>query len=116
MMCQTLSEQEIEDYLEEIAIADQLKHPNVIELYGVSVMLPNIAVVMEYAHRGNLYRLLPTLAQQPFKRKLQMATDFASALAHLHSQTPPVIHFDLKSLNLLVGKLHEIPTEIHNNR
>ena len=103
MNCKTLTRDEIQEYLGEVIIAEQLRHPNIIELYGVSVILPYIALVMEYAEKGTLYKLLPEVKMLPYIQKLRMAIDFASAVDHLHSQQPPIIHFDLKSLNLLVG-------------
>ena len=40
---------------------------------------------------------------------LSMAHDVARGMAYLHAWTPPLIHRDLKSLNLLVPPPHPTP-------
>lgn len=35
--------------------------------------------------------------------RVRMAADIAAGMAHLHSRTPPIIHRDLKSHNVLVA-------------
>lgn len=39
-----------------------------------------------------------------WKRALSFASDMAEGMAALHGHDPPIIHRDLKSLNLLVTK------------
>ena len=38
------------------------------------------------------------------KPRLRLAADCAAGLAFLHAQTPPIVHNDLKSFNILVTK------------
>lgn len=39
-----------------------------------------------------------------WSRRLYMALDAAKGMLYLHSQSPPVLHRDLKSANLMVDK------------
>eukprot|EP00008_Paramoeba_atlantica_P009178 CAMPEP_0201482664 /NCGR_PEP_ID=MMETSP0151_2-20130828/6929_1 /ASSEMBLY_ACC=CAM_ASM_000257 /TAXON_ID=200890 /ORGANISM="Paramoeba atlantica, Strain 621/1 / CCAP 1560/9" /LENGTH=181 /DNA_ID=CAMNT_0047865449 /DNA_START=530 /DNA_END=1075 /DNA_ORIENTATION=+ len=53
--------------------------------------------------RGNLSQVLKAEPNLPWLRKLEMALDASEGMEYLHSQSPPVVHRDLKSLNLLVA-------------
>lgn len=57
--------------------------------------------------RGSLYRILhrPNSAQVLDERKrMRMALDVAKGMNYLHRSSPPIVHRDLKSPNLLVDK------------
>lgn len=56
---------------------------------------------------GSLYRILhrPNSAQVLDERKrMRMALDVAKGMNYLHRSSPPIVHRDLKSPNLLVDK------------
>ena len=62
--------------------------------------------------RGSLYDLLHRSSGRPgpggalvidWRRRLRMATHACRGMAFLHAQSPPIIHRDLKTANLLVG-------------
>ncbi|KAK8708745.1 hypothetical protein V6N13_059782 [Hibiscus sabdariffa] len=57
--------------------------------------------------RGSLYRLLhkPGAREElDDRRRLSMAYDVANGMNYLHRRSPPIVHRDLKSPNLLVDK------------
>ena len=89
----------------------RLSHPNVLGLLGVTISPSgSLAVVTQYMGRGSVFQLLhppPPAAQcgVPLPRVLamRMLGDCAQGMAYLHSCTPPIIHRDLKSQNLLVA-------------
>lgn len=88
---------------EAIKLAD-LHHPNVVAFYGVVLDGPggSVATVTEYMVNGSLRTALQKNERNPDKRKrLLIAMDVAFGMEYLHSKN--IVHFDLKSDNLLVN-------------
>mmetsp|Transcript_95637 Transcript_95637/g.276327 ORF Transcript_95637/g.276327 Transcript_95637/m.276327 type:complete len:292 (-) Transcript_95637:182-1057(-) len=87
----------------EINILRRVSHPHLVGLIGIMEHPGKIWIVTNLCRGGDVFELLHnsgmTLA---WKQKLRIATDVASAMKYLHSQNPPIIHRDLKSLNLLL--------------
>ncbi|GKD33795.1 dual specificity protein kinase splA-like protein [Tanacetum coccineum] len=54
---------------------------------------------------GSLFRILQrNTTRLDWRRRLYMAMDIARGMNYLHHCTPPIVHSDLKSSNLLVDK------------
>ena len=92
---------------EEVNIMSSMDHPNVVKFIGVCSMPP--CIVTELCGQGSLSDVIKNAAstpaaaaQLPWRRRLAMAIDAAEGMRYLHSQTPPIIHRDLKSANMLV--------------
>lgn len=88
---------------EAIKLAD-LHHPNVVAFYGVVLDGPggSVATVTEYMVNGSLRTALQKNERNLDKRKrLLIAMDVAFGMEYLHSKN--IVHFDLKSDNLLVN-------------
>ncbi|GAB2300259.1 hypothetical protein Dimus_034294 [Dionaea muscipula] len=88
---------------EAIKLAD-LHHPNVVAFYGVVLDGPggSVATVTEYMVNGSLRTALQKGERNLDKRKrLLIAMDVAFGMEYLHSKN--IVHFDLKSDNLLVN-------------
>lgn len=65
----------------------------------------------EYCSRGSLYDVLrqacrdrEAAGQLTWQRRLSMLFDAARGLLYLHARSPPIIHHDVKSPNLLVDR------------
>jgi len=100
------------DFRAEVALMKAVHHPNVLQLIGACTM-PNLCLISEFCHRGNLFDLLyADRASQPMASKvltwslrLKMALGEARGMHFLHTAFPaPLIHRDLKSLNLLLSR------------
>ncbi|XP_059453066.1 uncharacterized protein LOC132183699 isoform X3 [Corylus avellana] len=88
---------------EAIKLAD-LHHPNVLAFYGVVLDGPggSVATVTEYMVNGSLRNALQKNEKGLDKRKrLLIAMDVAFGMEYLHGKN--IVHFDLKSDNLLVN-------------
>lgn len=82
-------------------------HDNVVQLIGICIIKSKGALVLEYAENRDLDELLthhlhehPTVIQWP--RRTKMASDVAQGMKFLHQEL--IIHLDLKTSNVLVGK------------
>ncbi|PON49765.1 Mitogen-activated protein kinase kinase kinase [Parasponia andersonii] len=90
-----------------VAIMKRVRHPNVVLFMGAVTKRPHLSIVTEYLPRGSLYRLIHRPASGEImdqRRRLRMALDVAKGINYLHCLSPPVVHWDLKSPNLLVDK------------
>jgi serine/threonine protein kinase len=60
--------------------------------------------VTEFLERGDLFAVLrnPENKMTWAKPILRMTIDTSRGMAYLHSMKPPIIHRDLKSMNILV--------------
>ncbi|KAJ4958854.1 hypothetical protein NE237_025965 [Protea cynaroides] len=88
---------------EAIKLAD-LHHPNVVAFYGVVLDGPggSVATVTEYMVNGSLRNALQKNDKILDKRKrIVIAMDVAFGMEYLHGKN--IVHFDLKSDNLLVN-------------
>ncbi|KAG8495693.1 hypothetical protein CXB51_013405 [Gossypium anomalum] len=100
------SEQErmIDDFWNEAIKLADLHHPNVVAFYGVVLDGPggSVATVTEYMVNGSLRTALQKNEKNLDKRKrLLIAMDVAFGMEYLHGKN--IVHFDLKSDNLLVN-------------
>lgn len=88
-----------------------LRHPNIINFLGVCLKPP--CLLMELCPKKSVDALLAAAATNSpaarlsWVRLLSMAYDAAKGLLYLHTRSPPIVHRDLKSPNLLVdGNWH----------
>jgi serine/threonine protein kinase len=91
-----------QEFMDELHVMSSLSHPNCVDLYAANTRPPKLVIVMELCDRS-LYQFLHQ-TKEPLSQELamQMARDTASGLAYLHEQSPPIIHRDIKSMNLLL--------------
>ncbi|OWZ12906.1 TKL/DRK protein kinase [Phytophthora megakarya] len=97
--------QHVQAFAEEIELSASLVHPHIVEFIGVAWnTLNNLVMVLEYLPMGSLQNYLKKKVQllSWTKDKLRIATGIANALVYLHGRSPPLIHRDLKSSNILL--------------
>ncbi|KAF5367299.1 hypothetical protein D9757_010113 [Collybiopsis confluens] len=85
----------------EIEIQQNLRHPNVLRLYGYFHDEKRIFLMLEFAGKGELYKQLSKNGCFSEKRSSRYIDQMADALSYLHSKS--VIHRDIKPENLLLG-------------
>ncbi|KAJ1552618.1 hypothetical protein HK405_010631, partial [Cladochytrium tenue] len=106
-----LSEQEslrisVTSFATEAALLMSLRHPNVIQVLGFGCEPPfRPFLVTAFMPRGSLFDVIDdTDIPLPAARRRAMLLDTAAGMAFLHACKPPVVHQDLKSLNVLVDE------------
>ncbi|KAF7551589.1 hypothetical protein G7Z17_g4909 [Cylindrodendrum hubeiense] len=90
----------------EIEIQSNLRHPNILNLYGHFHDSKRIFLILEFAGKGELYKHLRRENRFPEWKAAQYIAQMASALRYLHRKH--VIHRDIKPENILVGIHGEI--------
>lgn len=105
----------------EIEIQSNLRHPNILQLYGHFHDSKRVFLILEFAGKGELYKHLRRENRFPEWKAAQYIAQMASALRYLHRKH--VIHRDIKPENILVGihgeiKLSDFGWSVHapNNR
>jgi len=87
-----------------------MRHRNIIQIIGVSLQPPTI--ITDYCERGSLmdtlYLIKVNNIPLPWPLRLDMMLGAARGMLHLHTRSPPIIHRDLKSPNLLVTRHWEV--------
>ncbi|KAF5200843.1 Proline-rich receptor-like protein kinase perk1 [Thalictrum thalictroides] len=89
-----------EDLLQEIEILSGLNHENIVKLIGYCYSLNIHAVVYNLLHKS----LKQKLTQLRWSERNKVAVGIAKALEYLHhSCSPPIIHRDVRSSNILLS-------------
>lgn len=93
----------IDEFCQEAAILRRLRHPALTLFMGVSLEHPHLCIISEVVARGSLFDIIhDEHAPLTWVKCLNIALDVASGMVYLHACKPPVLHRDLKSLNVLV--------------
>ena len=100
----TVNSQYREQFQNEVQLLQSCRHPHVLSLLGHCLDGPSPCLVYEYKSRGSLRGLLSARHEAlSFTRRLTMLQQIASGLEYMHVVSqPPVIHRDIKTLNILV--------------
>lgn len=105
----------------EIEIQSNLRHPNILRLYGHFHDSKRIFLILEFAGKGELYKLLRKENRFPEWKAAQYIAQMAAALKYLHKKH--IMHRDIKPENILVGihgeiKISDFGWSVHapNNR
>jgi mitogen-activated protein kinase kinase kinase 7 len=99
--------EDVHEFALEIELNAHLEHPNVGAFLGVAwSSLANLTMVSEYFPLGDLQRYLKKNADllSWARDKIYVAVGVARALQYLHGFSPPLIHRDLKSKNILLTR------------
>jgi serine/threonine protein kinase len=99
----------------EAQILSKISHPNVVDIFGVSVLPPSVCIVLEICQYGSLSDVIRggitaagnTVVHRPvlplcMTDRMFLALGCARGLHALHSFSPNLCHRDIKSSNFLV--------------
>ncbi|KAF8305079.1 kinase-like domain-containing protein [Cantharellus anzutake] len=90
-----------EQLCREMEIQKELRHPNVLRLYGFFHDENRVFLMLELAPKGDIFKRLTTLGRFSEEQGSQYISQVVAALQYLHSKH--VIHRDIKPENLLLG-------------
>lgn len=108
-----------DEFAREVWTMSGLNHPNLVNLLGYYVDTAP-AMVMEFVDGGDLYSFLHEQDEKlkpeeqpprlPNALVLKIALDIANGMNFLHSATPPLIHRDLKTPNIMLTNQKNDPS------
>ncbi|KAF8085150.1 hypothetical protein N665_0678s0009 [Sinapis alba] len=102
---QEYSKEVMQSFKQEVSLMTRLRHPNVLLFMGAVTSPPRLCIVSEFLPRGSLFLLLRrSTSNLNWRRRINMALDIARGMNYLHCCSPPIVHRDLKSSNLLVDR------------
>lgn len=98
-----ISAAQMDEFKKEVANLQALRHTRLVSFIGAAFVRPSLCLVLEFMSNGSLYDLLhqrrtPLTTEQRFG----MAVQVSEGVNFLHSLSPPFVHRDLKSLNVVL--------------
>ena len=99
-------ENQVISFIEEFNLLKKLRHPNILLYIGGNVSSKPHFLVTEYCENGNLFSFLHSKDSPELEdiERINLALEIAQGINYLHSFKPPILHRDLKSLNILLDK------------
>ncbi|CAD8180500.1 unnamed protein product [Paramecium pentaurelia] len=110
MKIKSLNENHLKEFRREISALVTIKrHQNLVQLLGISQKEDELYIVTEYCAGGTLFDLLHKKKHLDinWQLRVKMAIQIADGMLHLHKLNPPLIHRDLKSLNILLEYIYD---------
>lgn len=92
----------VKEFLAEAKLLQSLRHPNIVQFFGIYMDGETPLLVMEFMNKGSLQNLLQIQGDKLTPKQLEQAViDTLKGMAFLESKN--VIHCDLATRNLLVA-------------
>lgn len=84
---------------------ETLRHNNIVLFLGACTKYPHLAIVLEYCSNKSLWLVLQTpKVHLNWDDRKRIALEIARGMNYLHSFKTPIIHRDLKSLNVMMDE------------
>eukprot|EP00340_Litonotus_pictus_P000076 CAMPEP_0170523400 /NCGR_PEP_ID=MMETSP0209-20121228/8833_1 /TAXON_ID=665100 ORGANISM="Litonotus pictus, Strain P1" /NCGR_SAMPLE_ID=MMETSP0209 /ASSEMBLY_ACC=CAM_ASM_000301 /LENGTH=1000 /DNA_ID=CAMNT_0010811473 /DNA_START=663 /DNA_END=3665 /DNA_ORIENTATION=- len=98
-----VKDDKIKEFKREVSSLSMMRHPHLVLFMGAIAENDNISIVTEYCAGGTLFKLLhDKQVIFPWELRVRILYDIAVGMNFLHTNKPPIIHRDLKSLNILL--------------
>ncbi|PON60524.1 Tyrosine-protein kinase [Parasponia andersonii] len=95
----------------EVAALTEIKHRNIVKLFGFCSQGMNTFLVYEFVERGNLADILRSdkdARELDWLKRIHVIKGVAHALSYMHNDiVPPIIHRDISSKNILLDSEFE---------
>lgn len=97
-----MDEEKIEAFRDELALLQQLRHPNVVQFLGAVTQSNPMMIITEYLPKGDLCAFLERKGALKSSIAVKFALDIARGMNYLHQHKPEaIIHRDLEPSNIL---------------
>ncbi|CAF0785765.1 unnamed protein product [Adineta steineri] len=102
---QHLGDRVKEDFVSEVSTMYRIRYDHILNIFGACMEPENYALIVEYMSLGSLYDVL---RQKQFhltwSDRWSIALQMTKGINHLHTHSKPIIHRDIKSLNVLMRR------------
>ncbi|XP_022860359.1 integrin-linked protein kinase 1-like isoform X2 [Olea europaea var. sylvestris] len=96
-------EDKVKAFRDELALLQQIRHPNVVQFLGAVTQSTPMMIVTEYLPKGDLFAYLKRKGTIKLTRAIKFALDIARGMNYLHEHKPEaIIHRDLEPSNILL--------------
>ncbi|CAO2041932.1 unnamed protein product [Urochloa humidicola] len=112
-ICKGFDETRRREFGQELLILSRVRHENIVQLLGCSLQFEAPVLVYEYVPNQTLHYLIhrqDDASIRSLEIRLKIAAEIATALAYLHSLSHPILHGDIKSVNILIG--HDLSAKV----
>ncbi|KAI6657973.1 LRR receptor-like serine/threonine-protein kinase [Oopsacas minuta] len=92
----------VRDFENEYKFLANLRHPNIVQYFGLTKQNEAIGIVTELAW-GSLFKRNYMKPRLTLRHVVDCAIQLGAGLRYLHEQNPPIIHRDFASKNVLLG-------------
>jgi serine/threonine protein kinase len=100
---------EIEEILSEAVLLSRIGHPNIVRVFDANILETSQGLcgffTMENVSGGSLDRFWRSFGSRlvPVETTVDILTQVCRGMSLAHSESPPIIHRDIKPQNILVG-------------
>ncbi|XP_058222202.1 MDIS1-interacting receptor like kinase 2-like [Rhododendron vialii] len=98
-------------FLNEVRALTEIRHRNIVKLFGFYSHAQNSFLVYEYLERGSLASIFSNdkeAQQLDWLKRVNIIKGLANALSYMHHDcTPPIVHRDISSNNVLIDEEYE---------
>ncbi|XP_057992989.1 MDIS1-interacting receptor like kinase 2-like [Hevea brasiliensis] len=102
---------DLKAFTSEISVLTNIRHRNIVKLYGFCSHVRHSFLIYEFIERGSLRKILSNeeeAVELDWSKRLNIVKGIANALSYMHHDcSPPIIHRDISSNNILLDSEFE---------